>query len=292
MKLKIQKRNQGIMYIMISAFFFALMGLFVRLSGDLPSFEKSFFRNAVAAVFAFAVLLKNKTEIKIGKGNLKYLLLRSVCGTIGILCNFYAIDRINLADASILNKMSPFFAIIFSFFLLKEKIKPAQAGIVILAFCGALMIVKPGFKGIEIIPGLLGLAGGIAAGAAYTFVRILSRNKVEGPFIVMFFSLFSCIVILPFFIADFTPMSGMQLLYLLCAGLSAAGGQFSITAAYSCAPAKEISVYDYTQIIFSTLMGFAVFGEIPDGWSFAGYGVIIAAAILMFLYNNNYRKSA
>lgn len=290
--MKIKEKNKGIIYIIISAFFFALMGMFVRLSGDLPSFEKSFFRNAVAAVFAFAVLLKNKTEIKIGKGNLKYLLLRSICGTVGILCNFYAIDRINLADASILNKMSPFFAIIFSVFLLKEKIKPAQAGIVILAFCGALMIVKPGFKGIEIVPGLLGLAGGIAAGAAYTFVRILSKNKVEGPLIVMFFSLFSCIVILPFVIADFKPMSGIQLLYLLFAGLSAAGGQFSITAAYSYAPAKEISVYDYTQIIFSTLMGFAVFGEIPDGWSFAGYGVIIAAAVIMFLYNNKYKKSA
>lgn len=77
-----------------------------------------------------------------------------------------------------------------------------------------------------------------------------------------------------------------QLIYLLCAGLSAAGGQFSITAAYCYAPAKEISVYDYSQIIFAAAIGYVLFGQIPDKFSFVGYAVIIMAAILMFIYNN------
>ena len=77
-----------------------------------------------------------------------------------------------------------------------------------------------------------------------------------------------------------------QLIYLLCAGLSAAGGQFSITSAYCYAPAKEISVYDYSQIIFAAAIGYVLFGQIPDKFSFVGYAVIITAAILMFIYNN------
>ena len=71
------------------------------------------------------------------------------------------------------------------------------------------------------------------------------------------------------------------------AGLSAAGGQFGITAAYTYAPAKEVSVYDYSQIIFAAGLGFIVFGDVPDVYSFIGYGIIILMAIIMFAYNNN-----
>ena len=69
------------------------------------------------------------------------------------------------------------------------------------------------------------------------------------------------------------------------AGIAAAGGQFSITAAYSYAPAREISVFDYTQIIFAALMGFIAFGDIPDKFSIIGYVIICSVSVAMFLYN-------
>ena len=75
------------------------------------------------------------------------------------------------------------------------------------------------------------------------------------------------------------------MLALLGAGLAAAGGQFGITAAYYHAPAKEISIYDYSQIIFATLLGFLLFAEIPDRYSLIGYGLIILASLGNFLYN-------
>ena len=74
-------------------------------------------------------------------------------------------------------------------------------------------------------------------------------------------------------------MSLKQLLFLLGAGLAATGGQLSITAAYTYAPAKEISVYDYTQVIFAALWGFLFFGQIPDVLSVIGYVIIIGAAV-------------
>ena len=78
-------------------------------------------------------------------------------------------------------------------------------------------------------------------------------------------------------------MSFWQLLSLLMAGLSATGGQFSITAAYSHAPAREISVYDYTQILFAALLGMIFLGEMPDVYSIIGYIIIIGAGVAMFL---------
>ena len=91
--------------------------------------------------------------------------------------------------------------------------------------------------------------------------------------------------VLPYLIFDYTPMTGKQLVTLLMAGLFAAGGQFTITAAYTYAPAGKISIFDYSQIIFATLLGFFLFGEIPDHYSFIGYGLIILASLGMFVYN-------
>lgn len=285
-KLKIPSRYKGIIYIIVSAFCFALMNFFVRMSGDLPSMQKSFFRNFVAVFFSLIILLKNKQSLHWKKGNLKYLLLRSVLGSFGIVCNFYAIDHIPLANASILNKMSPFFVIIFSILLLGEKLKFLQGLAVFTAFIGALFIVRPTVDNIDLFPSAVGLMGGMCAGFAYTMVRILGQKKENGSLIVFFFSSFSCLSMLPFLIFDFHPMRWEQLLFLLLAGLSATGGQFSITTAYYHAPAREISVYDYSQIIFSTLLGLIFFGELPDLYSFIGYVIICSMAVLMFLYNN------
>ena len=105
--------------IILSAFFFACMNVSVRLAGDLPSVQKSFFRNLVAAVFAAIILTRKHMVPRVQKQYWGPLFLRCAFGTLGILCNFYAIDHLLVADASILNKLSPFFAIIFSFLLLK-----------------------------------------------------------------------------------------------------------------------------------------------------------------------------
>ena len=287
--MELTSKQKAIIYIICSAFFFALMNMFVRLSGDLPSIQKSFFRNLVAFFFALFIILRSKEHFSIDKKNLPWFIGRSAFGTMGILCNFYAVDHLLLSDASILNKLSPFFAIIFSFFLLKEKTTKIQAAAVVIAFCGALLVVKPGFAVAgAFIPSIIGVCGGLCAGMAYTMVRVLGQKGERGPVIVMFFSAFSCLVTLPFLIFDYHPMSGLQILTLLCAGLSAAGGQFTITAAYTHAPAKEVSVYDYTQIIFAAALGFIFFSQIPDIFSVIGYCIIAGVAVAMFIYNNRH----
>ncbi|MCI8814607.1 MAG: DMT family transporter [Lachnospiraceae bacterium] len=284
------EKSKGILCIVLSAFCFALMNLFVRLSGDLPSVQKSFFRNLVAFFFALAVMRKDGIGFSGKKSNLPALDLRSVFGTAGILGNFYAVDHLALADASMLNKMSPFFAIVFSYFVLKEKVRPFQALAVAGAFLGSLLIIKPTVVGMETFPAILGFLGGMGAGAAYTMVRYLSERGEKGPLIVCFFSGFSCLATLPFLLFAYHPMTGRQLLILLLAGLSAAGGQFSITAAYGHAPAREISVYDYSQIIFAAGFGYFIFGQIPDLFSWLGYLIICSMAVAMFFYNNRREK--
>lgn len=283
---KLSNKKLGVIYILLSALCFTGMNTFVRLSGDLPTMQKVFFRNFVAMIFAFIALVKAKESFKPQKGSMKYLIIRSVAGLAGVFGNFYAIDKLELSDASMLNKMSPFFALIFSAVFIKEKVKPKQAIAIAVAFIGALFIIKPTFANENLLASFAGFFGGLCAGAAYTCVRWLGIKGENGKLIVLFFSVFSCIVTVPYLIFDYHYMTATQWIMLLMAGVCAAGGQFSITAAYTHAPSREISVYDYSQVVFAAIVGFFVFGDVPDLLSFVGYIVICSMAVWMFLYNN------
>lgn len=288
MNMKISNQVKGILCILCSALCFAGMSTFVRLAGDLPTFEKAFFRNFIAMLAAGFIVWREKAPLKMDRDSRKYVFLRCLFGTGGLLFNFYAIDRLALADANMLNKLSPFFAIVFSYFLLKERVRPVQAIAVAGAFVGALLIIKPGGDSLQWFPALVGFFGGMCAGVAYTCVRKASMGGVAGPVIVLCFSAFSCVATVPFILADFVMPSARQLFLLVLCGVGGAGGQFAITAAYSFAPAKEISVYDYSQVIFSAVIGFFVFGQVPDALSFLGYALIIAMAVMNFVYHNKY----
>ena len=284
-------RRQGILYIIMAGFFFALMTFFVRLSGDLPTMEKAFFRNAVAAIIAFGTLVKSKEKFAFKKENIPDLFMRSLCGTLGLICNFYAIDKLNIADANILNKLSPFFAILMSYFILKEKANKIEWLSVIVAFIGALFVVKPSFN-MQFVYAMIGVCGGLGAGIAYTFVRKLGKKGERGPVIVLCFSVFSCVVTMPFLMFQFRPMSLSQFVFLILAGVSAAGGQFSITKAYTKAPARDISVFDYTQVLFAALLGFLFLDQIPDMLSLIGYVIIIGSAVFKWAYIRKQTQNA
>ena len=279
------QKNQGIMYIIMAAFFFACMSFFIRKAGDLPTMQKGFFRNVVAMFAAAVMLLRTEDKFKIKKGSIPSLLMRAICGTIGLICNYYAIDHMNISDANILNKLAPFFAIIMSALILNEYANRFEWSMVIVAFIGALFVVKPTLD-MKCIPAVVAAIGGLGAGTAYTFVRKLGKQGERGSVIVMFFSTFSCIITLPFVIFDYHPMTLMQLIYLLIAGSCAAAGQFTVTQAYAKAPAKDISVFDYSQVLFAAILGFLFLNQIPDIYSIIGYIIIIGAAIIKWIHRD------
>lgn len=286
-------RTKGIIFLVLSAFFFACMNMFVKLSGDeLPVFQKVFFRNAMAAVIAFIVLLKNKGSLKpTVKGSLPFLIMRTLFGLAGVVCNYYALETLVLSDASILNKMSPFFAVLFSFIFIKERPKFWQWLILGGALFGTLFVIKPSFANAAFIPALVGFMSGVFAGAAYGCVRKLGLMGESNPYIVFFFSTASTLLVTPIMIAGYVPMTVYQWIYLLSAGVSAALAQFCITAAYTYAPAKEISVYDFSQIIFASLMSLIVFSQAPDVYSIIGYVIIISMAVLNYFLSKEKTSS-
>lgn len=276
---------KGIFCIIIAGFGFALMSLFVKLSGDLPSMQKGFFRNIIAVFLSSIPLIKHWKVINIPRNNTGWLVLisRSVFGTIGLVLNFYAISHISLADSSIIQKLSPFIIIILSYIFFKEEMTRFQVFAIIIAFIGITLIIKPSGNNIISMGALAALLGALCAGIAYTCVRYLGTHNISGEFIIFFFSSLSSLMLLPYLILDYRTMTYYQLSMLLLAGISATIGQYGVTFAYKFAAAKNISVFDYSQVLFSGIFGYMFFGEFPDFQSLIGYVIVISVGIVLVL---------
>lgn len=270
-------KPKAILFMLFSASSFAMMGVFIKLATELPVHEKVFFRNLISLIFAAIVILKTGHPFFGKLKNQPFLLARSIFGLLGVLTFFYAIDNLLLVDADMLNKLSPFFVTIFAAIFLAEKLTAAKIVFLALAFGGALLIIKPSFD-LSVLPALSGTVSALFAGAAYTLLRFL-KNREETETIVFYFSFISVLGIAPFlfFGARWPSLAEWPLLFGI--GISAALGQFALTAAYKQAPASEVSIYIYTSILFSALFGMLFFNEIPDIYSIAGGLMIIAAAI-------------
>lgn len=269
--------TMGIICILISGLAFSIMALFVKMSGEVPVMQKIFFRNSIAAFIALFPLLANIKKINFPKSKKEWsvLFMRVIFGTLGLVCNFYAITNINLADASVIQRLSPFVILILSYFIFKEKMTKKEMSAVLIAFLGVLLIIKPSFINFVSIGALVALLGAFFSGAAYASIRYLGIAKVSAEFIVFFFSMFSAIIILPFIIFNYYYMTTNQLIMLICVGIFGAIGQFGLTYAYKFAAAKSLSVFDYSQIIFTGFFGYIFFSEIPDMYSFTGYIIIV-----------------
>lgn len=271
-----------------SAFGFAAMGMCVRLADDfgeaLSSFQKSFFRNLVAFSVALPVFIATarRQGFSVPRAGWMPLVLRSVFGTAGIFMNFYALSHIHLSDACMLNKFAPFATLLASWAFMGERLRARQALAVAVAFLGAMLVVKPGFAfGGSSYAAALGLASGVAAGLAYACVHRLGVLGMTPSFIVLFFSTFSTLAALPSLFFGYQPMTPLQVLILLGAGVGATVGQFGITMAYRFAQPREIVVYDYSNVAFAALFGFLVFGQIPDVFSVLGILLIVAMGVFM-----------
>lgn len=258
------------------------------MAGDLPAVQKSFFRNLVAFIIALAMMVRHKETFQVEKGNWKFMLLRAIFGTLGILCNFYAVDHLVLSDASMLNKMSPFFVILFSFLILKEKLTPIQVTAVCGAFIGSLFIIKPTFLNMNLMPSLIGLCGGLCAGIAYTMVRVLGQRGQKGVSVVLFFSGFSCLVTLPVLIVK---LSYNDYVAGNCSSGSRSGcGRRTVrhySSLLSCTGERNLRLRLFSDHIFCDHW-FLLFHQIPDRFSVLGYVIIIGMAVWMFFYNQRH----
>jgi drug/metabolite transporter (DMT)-like permease len=263
--------------ILLSGLSFSLVGVAVRMSGEVPVYEKVFFRSLVSLVVMGGFAFRGEERLFARDGCARVLLLRGAFGTLGMTLYFFAISRLTLADAAILNKLSPFFVAVFAVAFLKEKLSRHTTPALVLAFAGAVMVIKPQLD-VGAAAALAGVLSGAASGAAYTVVRFLS-GKVTPHRVVFFFALVSSAAMVPPMLVHYVQPTSSQLLFMLGAGVFATTGQLFLTLAYHQAPATKISIYNYAHVLFAFVLGLALWGEVPDAVSIGGAVLIIVAAV-------------
>ncbi|HDV6338746.1 TPA: DMT family transporter [Mannheimia haemolytica] len=219
------------------------------------------------------------------------LLSRSITGLLEILCGVYIIDHLVLSDVDMIGKLTSFILIILSAIFLKERASLLQWILCLIAFIGALFIIKPAVD-IRFMPYLVGVIGSVFAAIAYLCLRLLAKTKkVESPnTIVFFFSAFSTLILLPFVAIDYVVLTNLQTIYLVLAGVTSAVGQFCVTTAYKYAAAKDISIYSYASVLFSAILGLLFFEQYPDMLSWLGYAIIFVSSWLMFVLTKKQSK--
>ena len=278
-----KRKKKAVLFMLLAALSFSFMTVMIKLAGDIPTLEKVLFRN-VGSLTIFFLLFHRKGIPLLGRRkNQVYLLGRSVFGTIAMGMIFYAVNNMYLADASMLNKLNPFFVTLLAAIFLKEKLSRLQFPALIIAFLASLLIIKPRFD-LEILPSLAAVGSALFSAAAHVSVRFLNSRERPAT-IVFYFAFVSTLLILPFVIPNFVLPQGIQWLYLVSIGIFAAIGQLSMTNAFKNEKASEVTIYNYISILFAAILGFVIWGEVSDILSIIGGIIIISVAVSMYFYN-------
>ena len=258
------------------------MSLTVKAGSDIAYIHKVFFRHFVTFILISSILIIRKESFKpVSLENLKYLVIRSLTGLTGVFFYFYSIMNLPLADSAMLSKLSPFFVIISAVFILKEKIKLSNIPLILTAFAGAVLVIKPQLS-YSVLPAISGTAAAVLAGISYSIVRLLKGR--ETPYkVILYFSGISVILIFIPAVLQFRTYPLSSWLILLLIGVFATGGQYFLTIGFQSYRAGDISIITYSQIIFSLILGFLFFSELPDVYSAAGGVLIIGSAAVLYM---------
>lgn len=273
-----ENRAHGALLAIAAAFMFAAMGAVIKAaSAHLPNEMVVFFRNFFGLLALLPWLLRGGVRA-LATQRFGSHLTRSLAGLAAMYCFFYAIAKLHLAEAVLLNFTAPLFTPFIALLWLHERVERNVWWAIIVGFVGVALILKPGMD-IFSPAALIGLASGALAAFAVVNIRRMSETEPTTR-IVFYFSTVSVIVsALPLLWRWQTP--GPEALGLMVvAGIFATSGQLLLTRGYALAPAALVGPFTYSSVVFAALFGWLLWGEMPDTLSLAGAVLVCLAGIM------------
>ncbi len=268
-----------ILWALASAAGFAVMAALVRhLSTAFPQAELVFFRNAMALAFLLPLLIKQKVSLRTPCFRLH--LVRASAGLAAMYLYFYALARLPLTDALLLNFTSPLFVALFSTLWLHEGWTVSRIVAYMVGVAGLGLLFRPS-SAVFSLAGLAGLASGALAGLALTTVKRMASSEPGARIVVWFALMATAISALPLFTSPKLVPQGEEWLWLLAMGLAGSLGQLGLTLAYAQAPASQVAPLGYTSLLFAGLIGYLFWDELPDPVGLAGMLLILTAGLLV-----------
>jgi drug/metabolite transporter (DMT)-like permease len=273
--------SEGAKAMFVSSFSFALMNIFVKQLSHLPAMEIVFFRCVVSAVVCLIAL--RGANVNLLGNNRLLLFLRGASGTTALFCFFLTIQNVPLASGVTLSYLSPIFTAILAIFVLNERVGNLQWIFYAISFAG-VFVIKGFDANFPTIYFVTGLSAAFFSGVAYNLVRSLKES--EHPLVIVFqFQIVGIIAGFIYVLFDWKTPQGNDWLYLAGTGLLTQLGQVYLTKALQAEAVGQVSIINYTGIIYAIFFGWLIFGEILTLQTFIGIFLVIGGVILSIIYN-------
>ncbi|QRN40717.1 MAG: EamA family transporter [Neisseriaceae bacterium] len=280
------------LWMVIASLGFSLMGYFVKICSQYFDYQEIVFWRMLFATTVLLAIAKVKGQ-SIKTSHFKNHVIRGVIGTIALILYFYLITYLPLATAITLSYTSVIWFIVFSFFILKQKVSLLVLFCATLGLIGVALLVQPTFSQGQIGITLVGILTGVISALAYIQVKQLTILKEPEWRIVFYFSLIGTTItgIWSSF-SGFHTVTLENFVYILFMGASALVGQMCMTLAYSKKDLFMSSILSYLTIVFSFLIGFFILGDQLSLKEGIGILLIVASGLMSSLFNRNKVKSA
>lgn len=271
----------GIFWMCMATLLTSFTGACVRkLGGSLPTMELVFFRNFFAlALLAPWFLRLDPAAMRTRR--LPLYGLRVTFAYLSMLMQFYALSQLQIATVYALQFTIPLFTILLAVLILKQQADGHSWTACLAGFAGALIIVRPGI--VEVSAAVVAaLCSALMSGGSNTTIKLLSRTESPGVITVYTNLLMMPLAFVPMLFVWVTP-TPEQWLWIAAIGATGATGGYCFTRAVSSADARVVQPFQFSRMIFATALGFLMFAELPDLWTWVGAGVIFAASYYVLL---------
>jgi drug/metabolite transporter (DMT)-like permease len=281
---------QAVAWMLGSGLFFSCLNAQIRyLTQSLHPLEITFFRNLFGLVFMLPWLLRSGVG-GLRTGRLKLYVWRTAVGLASMMMSFSALALLPLSLAVALSFTAPLFTTMGAALFLGEKVRIRRWSATILGFCGVLVIVRPGTAPLDI--GMLLMIGSAGFNAATTLmVKHLSRTESANAIVTYMVLLMTPMSVVPALFVWQAPPAALWV-FLVGMGFAGSFGHLCYVRALRGAEASAILPYDYGRMIFSSLIGYLAFAEVPDRWTWIGSAIIAGSAIYIARRESQLAKRA
>ncbi len=273
--------SKGLRYMLVAIIFFAVMNVLIKFVPRIGPVEIVFFRSIVSFLISFITL--KKLGISIWGNNKKWLIIRGVAGSIGLLLFFATIKEMPLASAVAIQYLSPIFTSLLGIFIVKERVYSVQWLFFLISFMGVILIQGFDPRVTQAQMGI-GVVSALAAGMAYNSIRKLKLS--EHPLVIIFYFPLITIPITSIYLlfTGWTTPTLFELLILLAIGLATQFAQYFMTKAYQLEELSKVSSIQYLGIVFALLFGFIFFEESYTLKSFTGIFIVLLGVVLNVVF--------
>ena len=279
---------RGALLLVVGCGLFSLVGALIKIAGArLPSFEVVFFRTVIQMLILVPMVARGGLrELRTRRPGLQ--VVRGLLATVSISCFFFAVTRMPLADVYAISFGRNLLITVLAVVFLKETVDRSRWGATLVGFAGIVVILQPGAQALD-WPVLAAITSMVFAAFIFILIRKMGRTETTISMIAYPMAIVSVAVSIPTALFWVTP-SPWELLVMLGVGVSGLTGQWAFINAYRIGEASALAPIDYSRLLFVTVLGITLFGEVPDGAVIIGSLILVASTVYSVRHEGAKRK--